>query len=178
MIPGWLVALATFPGVIVHEMGHQFFCKLYRLPVYSVCYFRIGNPAGFVIHERAESYRQAFWISVGPLVVSTLLTGIIGFPVAMMFDMSGPVSPLFWVLGWLAVSIGMHAFPSGGDAKNLWGESKQALKKGNIAALIGFPMVIAIRIANVLSIVWFDAIYAVGVMLFIPRLIVHLAARI
>ena len=178
LIPGWLVALVTFPGVVVHEMGHQFFCRLYRLPVYSVCYFRIGNPAGYVVHEPAQNYGQAFWISVGPLVFNTLLTVVIGFPAAMSFYLPGAEQPLHWVLGWLAISIGMHAFPSSGDAKNLWRESKEALKKGNVAAVVGFPMVIAIGIANVLSVVWFDAFYAAGVMFLVPKFIIHLAARI
>ena len=29
-IPGILIALATFPGVIVHEAAHMLFCKLRR----------------------------------------------------------------------------------------------------------------------------------------------------
>lgn len=177
-IPGWLISILTFPGVIVHEMGHQFFCRRYRLPVYSVCYFRIGNPAGFVVHEPAPTYAQAFWVSVGPLVVGTTLTAIIGFPVAMSHFLPGTESVLHMAVGWLALSIGMHAFPSSGDGKNLWEASKKARAQGNTMAYIGFPVVIITRIANVLSILWFDAIYAFGVMMGIPWLLVHFAARI
>lgn len=28
-IPGQLIALVTFPGVIVHELAHQLFCRRY-----------------------------------------------------------------------------------------------------------------------------------------------------
>jgi hypothetical protein len=49
-IPGPVIAAITFPGVILHETAHLFFCKLFKLQVYNVCYFRFGNPAGFVLH--------------------------------------------------------------------------------------------------------------------------------
>jgi hypothetical protein len=178
MIPGWLIALVTFPGVIVHEMGHQFFCRRYRLPVYSVCYFRLGNPAGYVIHEQTDSYPQSFWISVGPLIVNTLVAIAVGFPVAISVLTLRTATPLQWGLAWLAVSIGMHAFPSSGDAKNLWTKSKQARSEGHLAAYIGFPMVIFIRFANLASMLWFDAIYAVCVVGFIPTLVVRLLAGV
>ena len=65
-IPGFVIAIVTFPGVIVHEAGHLFFCKLFELQVYAVCFFRVGNPAGYVVHERtgkltiAERLSQTF----------------------------------------------------------------------------------------------------------------------
>jgi len=51
-IPGPVIAFLTFPGVIVHEAAHLFFCKLFKLQVYDVCFLRFGNPAGYVIHEK------------------------------------------------------------------------------------------------------------------------------
>jgi hypothetical protein len=45
MIPGQLIALLTFPGVIVHELGHQLMCRFLRVAVLDVCYFRVGRPA-------------------------------------------------------------------------------------------------------------------------------------
>ena len=53
MIPGWLISLVTFPGVVVHEAAHRFFCDVTDTPVYEVSYFRPrGKPAGYVIHGR------------------------------------------------------------------------------------------------------------------------------
>ena len=52
IIPGWLIALVTFPGVIVHEAAHFLFCRLRRVAVFDVCYLRFGNPAGYVIHSK------------------------------------------------------------------------------------------------------------------------------
>lgn len=51
IIPGFLISIVTFPGVIVHEMAHQIFCRLCGVAVFDVCYFRFGNPSGYVVHE-------------------------------------------------------------------------------------------------------------------------------
>ncbi len=176
MIPGWLISLVTFPGVIVHEMGHLFFCRRYGLAVHRVCYFRLGNPAGYVIHEPADTYGRGFWVSVGPLVVSSLMAAAVGFPVGTAFLQHHKMQVVHWALGWLALSIGMHSFPSTGDAKNLWSASIGAVMKGNIIALIGFPVVILIYLANLLSIIWFDAFYAAALILAVPWLIIHYLA--
>jgi hypothetical protein len=68
LIPGQLVALATFPGVIAHEAAHMLFCRLRGVAVLDVCFFRVGNPAGYVIHEEPKEFADAFWVAVGPLV--------------------------------------------------------------------------------------------------------------
>lgn len=34
LIPGFLISLVTFPGVMVHELAHLVFCKLTNTPVY------------------------------------------------------------------------------------------------------------------------------------------------
>lgn len=41
IIPGFLISIATFPGVIVHEAAHQLFCRLTKVAVLDVCYFRL-----------------------------------------------------------------------------------------------------------------------------------------
>ena len=51
IIPGFVISIATFPGVIVHEFAHQLFCRLAKVAIFEVCYFRIGNPSGYVTHE-------------------------------------------------------------------------------------------------------------------------------
>lgn len=51
IIPGFLISILTFPGVIVHEIAHQLFCRICGVAVLDVCYFKAGNPAGYVVHE-------------------------------------------------------------------------------------------------------------------------------
>src|SRR5262249_39816649 len=72
-IPGVVIAVLTFPGVIVHEAAHLIFCRLAGLAVFAVCFFRIGNPAGYVIHEPPATYRASFAVSMGPFLVNSVL---------------------------------------------------------------------------------------------------------
>jgi hypothetical protein len=76
--PSWLIALVTFPGVVVHEAAHRFFCDLTETPVYEVSYLRpMGNPAGYVVYGRPRSLRAALMISGGPLLINTLLCAVL-----------------------------------------------------------------------------------------------------
>jgi hypothetical protein len=118
-IPGFVIAILTFPGVIVHEAAHRFFCDLAHVPVYDVCYFRIGNPSGYVIHGPTKSLRASFLITIGPLLINTLLCAVICFAPAISLSLNVANAPIVFVLlGWLGLSIGMHAFPSPQDAAN------------------------------------------------------------
>ena len=158
-IPGTLIAILTFPGVIVHEAGHRLFCSLAGVRVYKTCYFRLGNPAGYVIHGPVHSYGAGFLICVAPFIVNTAVALLI-FSIASNVYSSAVAFPLYW----LGISIGMHAFPSSGDADNLWRYSK-AVWRHNPLAVLGFPAVILIKIAAVLSIIWFDLFYAIALLL-------------
>ena len=79
-IPGCLISLLTFPGVIVHEAAHQLMCELCGVAVLDVCYFRPGNPAGYVLHEPTRTPGQQVIIGVGPFFVNTVLGALIGWP--------------------------------------------------------------------------------------------------
>lgn len=72
-IPGIIISIITFPGVIVHELAHQLFCRWFKIPVFEVCYFRFENPIGYVIHEPAKKGYQTILISIGPFIINTIL---------------------------------------------------------------------------------------------------------
>ena len=72
-IPGQLISILSFPGVIVHEFAHVLFCKLRNVAIFDVCYFRVGDPSGFVIHEATPNFTTTFLVSMGPFFVNTLL---------------------------------------------------------------------------------------------------------
>ena len=120
-IPGFLISIITFPGVIVHEAAHQLFCRLARVAVLDVCYFRLGNPAGYVTHEIPRKPYQHILIGIGPFILNTLLGALISLPAAipiLKFKMDFSASTfLEFILIWLGVSIAMHSFPSTTDAK-------------------------------------------------------------
>ena len=173
LIPGQLVAIVTLPGVVLHEAAHMFFCKLRGVAIFDVCFFRVGNPAGYVIHEEIEDFTSAFWVAMGPLVANSLLCVAFCLPALIpmrIFGLDHPVS-YFWM--WLGLSIGMHAFPSTHDAQALWAQAKKAARELRPLALLSFPLAIMIVVGNVLSIFWFDAIYAFALGFLLPERILR-----
>jgi hypothetical protein len=136
--------------------------------VLDACYFRVGNPAGYVIHERSSDFTTTFLISMGPFFVNTVLCLLICFPAYMPIKFFEIEHPLSYFLIWLGVSIGMHAIPSNEDAKNVFEEAKVHAKSLNILALITFPLVVLIYVFNALRIVWADLIYGIAIGIWLP----------
>jgi hypothetical protein len=169
IIPGFLIALVTFPGVIVHESAHLLFCKLRRVAVFDVCFFRMGNPSGYVIHETPRDFLSAFLISMGPFFLNSLLCFIICFPVFLPMRVFGIEDPMSYVLMWLGLSIGMHAFPSTGDASVLWTEARKAAAHWNPLAVISLPLVGVIYVANLLRFFWLDYLYGFLIGFLLPE---------
>lgn len=177
-IPGFLITLVTFPGVIVHEFAHALFCWILGLKVYEVKYYQFSmsrqQPAGYVIHQVADEPWRDVMAGIGPFFVNTVLAAVIGFPSAIPFFKFGTADVLDLFLLWIAISIGMHAFPSTGDAASI----SQSIKTAPMwTKLIGYPVVGLIWIVAVGRFFWLDAIYGVAVVVFLPNLIVLLASR-
>ncbi len=175
-VPGPLIALATFPGVIVHELAHQLFCRWFRVPILNVCYFRFGNPAGFVLHEPTNNHWHSLLISVGPFLINTIVGALIAFPAALPVLRFEAGDPLDYLLIWLGVSVAMHAIPSTGDAKALWATASSPGMPG-LAKLVAAPVVGVIYLATLGRFFWLDLIYGVGVALGLPTVLVWLLAR-
>jgi hypothetical protein len=170
-IPGEIISIVTFPGIIVHEFAHMFFCKLRKVAVFDACYFRVGNPAGYVVHENTDNFSTTFLISMGPFFINTLLCLLICLPAYMPIKYFDLAHPLSYFLMWLGVSIGMHAIPSNQDANNVYEQAKTEVKKANILAIISFPLVGFIYVFNVLRVIWADLFYGIAIGVWLPSLI-------
>lgn len=174
-IPGFLISIITFPGVIVHEAAHQLFCRLTRVAVLDVCYFRFGNPAGYVVHESPKKAYQHILIGIGPFFLNTIVGAIIALPAAipvLKFE-SGNLFEYFLI--WLGISIAMHSFPSTGDAKSIW-KAVWNKETGLLVKIVATPIVGLIYICAAGSVVWLDLFYGVGVAMFIPNILVYALA--
>jgi hypothetical protein len=170
-IPGELISIITFPGIIVHEFAHMLFCRIRKVAIFDACYFRVGNPAGFVVHENTSNFTSTFLISMGPFFVNTLLCLLICLPAYMPIKFFNIEHPLSYFLIWLGVSIGMHAIPSNQDAKNVFNQAKERIKDKNILAIVSFPIIGLIYVFNIMRFLWADVIYGVAIGIGIPSLI-------
>jgi hypothetical protein len=184
IIPGFIIAILTFPGVIVHELAHQLFCRLLKVPVFKVCYFRIGNPSGYVIHENPKSGWKSLLIGIGPLFVNSMIGALVAFPavLGLKFHSDGQDShpAIVWLnlfLIWLGVSIAMHSFPSTGDAASIWKKVTQPEQPMWLKA-VAIPLVGVIWAGAVGSVFWLDAIYGVCIAYLVPDLFIHVIAAL
>ena len=171
-VPGSLIAAITFPGVVIHELAHQLFCRYFKIPVYQVCYFRFGNPSGYVVHGQPGKWTHNVLVGAGPFFLNSVLGATLAFPSALrVFEFDGAASTLDGILIWLGVSIAMHAIPSTGDARSMWqavsGDRASLLAKVTVAPVVGLIFVLALG-----SVVWLDLIYGIGVSLALPKLLV------
>jgi hypothetical protein len=171
MIPGFIISLITFPGVIVHELAHQLFCRLFRVAVLDVCYFQFGNPAGFVVHETPSKHAHHILIGIGPFFVNSILGALIAFP-AMIPLLIGQPSAFDIFLLWLGVSIAMHAFPSTGDAQSIW-QAVWSPGTSWLTRIVATPLVVLIYLGALGSFFWLDVLYGVGVAFALPHLLVQ-----
>lgn len=168
MFRGQVVALLTFPGVIIHELAHVLFCLWTGTRVSKVRLFRFGNPAGYVIHEHPSSAWKTILIGIGPFFVNTL----VGFLIAMSAfllrnDGHTKSTVLFAALIWLAISVAMHAFPSKGDAKGIWGTVSDR-SCPLVAKIAAVPIVGFIYLGALGSVFWLDLVYAAAVTIGLP----------
>ncbi len=167
-IPGFVISILTFPGVILHEAEHQFFCRVNNLAVFDVCYFRIGNPAGYVVHEGTNDFIKSFMVSMGPFFVNSLFCVIFcsaAFIPVWELEASDPLAYFFY---WLGLSIGMHAFPSTQDMKGIWSLMPAEAKKFNLLAILSYPIVGLVYVLNFARIVWADLGYGIAIGILAP----------
>lgn len=173
-IPGVIISIITFPGVIVHELAHQIFCYLMKIPVYEVKYFQFKNPSGYVIHERTDKPLKSFLISVGPFLINTILGIIIMSSVSIEllgFEDLDNILSLF--LGWIGISILMHAFPSVADGKGLVDSILKNKEVNILIKIITAPVIGLIYLGALGSAIWLDLIYAIGVSMVLPGILVN-----
>jgi hypothetical protein len=171
LVPGVLIAIATFPGIIVHEAAHMLFCRLGGVAVLDVCFLRFANPPGYVVHETSNRFGTAFLITFGPFLVNSILCMLICFPAFMPVRMFGVGHPLSYFLLWLGISIGMHAFPSIQDGQSLLTQARKEVSLLNPLAIVSYPLVLAVYAANVLRFFWLDFLYGAAIGLGLPTLI-------
>lgn len=175
-IPGIVIAVLTFPGIIVHEAAHFLFCRITGLAVLDVCYFRMGDPSGYVVHEGTESFGKTFLVGMGPFFVNSVLC--IAFCLGSVIPVweLEVVNPVAWFFMWLGLSIGMHAFPSSHDLASIWNMALPAARRGNVLAIVSYPLIGILYVAGFLRVVWADLGYGLLIGILLPLAMFRLFA--
>jgi Putative zincin peptidase len=162
LIPGFIISLLTFPGVIVHEWAHKIACNLFGVAVSKVVYFKldfklVGGEAGYVQHEIPKRYIESLCISSAPLFVNTLVALACGLVAHQVHATPFP----YYLFVWLGFSAGSHAFPSNQDMNNI-----RYHAKGENLLLRAFSqtLYVIMVVLNALRFFWIDFFYAYALM--------------
>jgi hypothetical protein len=151
-----LLVLLTFPGVVIHEFAHKQLCDWYRIQVKEICYFRLGNPAGYVTHSRPKRYFQAFMISLAPVFINTLIAVLAGVGIAVFLFPDQGVSSITdsslllltttVVTAWVGVSAGMHSLPSSQDVSEIWDQTRSNWYNPIVFTVV--PIILVVELLN------------------------------
>jgi len=151
-----IAALVTFPGIILHEWSHKLICARLAVPVYKTCYFRLGNPAGYIVHAEVKSFGKVFSIAMAPFLICSGLAATT-FGLAFILPSS---TTLRLALYWLGISLAMHSLPSTQDVNNLYCHARQSCNR-NIIALLALPAVWLIKLLRFHDSMWAGLLHAV-----------------
>lgn len=178
MIPGFIITVLTFPGVIVHELAHQICCRLCRVVVFQVKYFQFKNPCGYVLHEKVDNPWKNLCMSLGPFFFNTIIGMLISC--VPSFVLHGGADMLYqndfimqvvnYIIYWLGLSILVNAFPSTGDAKALIETVLKNEEVGIGAKIITAPFIGLIYLGAIGSVFWLDFAYGVAMSMVLPNL--------
>jgi hypothetical protein len=170
-----LINLLTFPGIIVHELSHQLFCRLFHIPVFKVVYFQTRNPAGYVLHEILDNKNQSIIITIGPFIINTLLGFIISLPAALPTFQISTAKPVDYVLVYLGFTLAMHAFPSNVDIKSSFSKTKEK-NTAFLIKIIGYPITGLIFCNTLKGFFWLELVYGLILSIGLPHLLVWILA--
>ncbi len=177
-IPGEIISLLTFPGVILHEIAHRFFCDIFNVPVYAISYFRpFSKEAGHVILAKQSKITPAFFIAIGPLIINSLACMLLTFPFAMMQTLGTSFalewSPYPFLLNptnfaaWLGYSIGLHAIPSNQDLEPLKRIPEEGAKKESAILLSALLWIFNVKyIGSMLTL-----LYTIAISFILPKIV-------
>jgi len=131
----YILPLFLAPGVVVHELSHALFCVFSGVRVREMKLFGFGRTAGYVVHDEPEKFYQSFLVSIGPLLVNSLLA-------LFAFAQIAAGRPLWLQIlcVWLGLAFSLHAIPSDGDAGALLKTANRRVRK-NPLIILGYPFV-------------------------------------
>lgn len=158
-LPHWhrvykLYVLATAIGIVIHEIAHKGMAKEFGLEIHEVCYFQLGNPAGYVKHEMPRTYGGMFAVSIAPFIFNTgiaysalVLAGVYYQHLGLETLSVVQLAALF-ALVWVGIASALHAFPSSHDLNKIWEAAKYLWSQSGVRFLR--PLVFLFRHFNVI----------------------------
>ena len=167
-IPGVLIGLITFPGVMLHEYLHKKMCNWQKVKVYDVKYFTweseglFSDGMGYVKHAKTSFWKQTK-IGLAPLLA--FFPGIFLVMLSSFMLESENLALLSLLLLWIGFSFLANMFPSRADLEHYFKESPKKNLSNKLISLFLTPIMILLYIFSYLEVVWADFIVAIIIIL-------------
>ena len=165
-----ILSYITFPGVVAHEFAHAWACRRMGIRIHKVCYLRLGDPLGYVLHDAPAHAAQHILVAVAPFFVSTALALTVSLSACTLGRSAAfpeVRDTVALAAAWLSFSLALHAFPSSGDADALW-QDVRSPGVSLFAKLLLVPVVGVIRLGQVGTRFWLDVLFALCVVALPP----------
>lgn len=164
-----LIQFVLAPGIVAHEFAHWLACKLTGTRVHEVCWFRFGDPAGYVVHDRAASATAGVLIGFAPTLFNAALGAGLAYRGALALLSRTVPSGTQAALLALGFVVALRAFPSRADAKAMWDAAGSA-RFGLLKRLMVAPLWLLVQLLSLGSKLWLDAFFAAVVCVAAPAL--------
>jgi hypothetical protein len=112
-------------------------------------------------------------VGMGPFFVNSIFCVLFcsaAFMPVWELEVDDPLAYFFY---WLGLSIGMHAFPSTQDMKEIWRLIPEEAKKFNLLAIISYPIVGIVYVLNFARFIWADLGYGIAIGILAPLAVFH-----
>jgi len=172
---GIFLTALTFPGVMVREAAHLMFVRMMKLAIFDVRFLELAPPFGHVQHEHANHFGAALLETLGPFAINSGLCMLFCWAVFLPVWELRIFDPLAYLFYWLGLSMGVHALPGTADIKHLWKLTPAAARRGNVLALLLFPLIGTLRALESVRVLWPGVAYAAAIGVGVPLAVVRLA---
>ena len=172
---GIILTALTFPGAMVREAAHLMFCRMFTLAIFDVRFLELNPPFGHVRHEHSNHFWAEACETLGPFFINSALCVLFCWSVFLPVWELRVFDPLAWLFYWLGISMGVHALPGADDLKHLWKLAPAASRRGNVLAIVTFPLVAVLRLADYTRVLWPGIAYAIALGIFAPLALMRIA---
>lgn len=115
-----------------------------------------------------DDYRSAFTVTLMPFFVCSAVA-------FSAFVLSVPLlegdASWWWLPAWLGLAVGAHTFPNAIATDALWEQSRST---SSPLKFLGYPVVAASKVVNLLRFLWIDLVYAALLFLAAKELFAYL----
>lgn len=176
-----ILIFITMPARVLYDFIKALFCMLLKVDIVGIYYFQVKEPLGEVEYRKSVTDRQLFWLVIGPFLICSFLSFIIGIcgVVPFLFMSEYPfalnIQNIFrYIQIYLGFSIGVNAFPSREESRELLGVFK---REGNIfKRILGTVLYLPVHGIVAWSHLWTTAAYALFCILVLPYILIHIFA--